>query len=62
MILPKVFTATIKVTFEISEEEDPFLIAKNIADSFNGMRGANLSAYGALETLAEETKETNQSI
>lgn len=50
----KTFTAIIKITFEASEKENPSVIAKNIADSYNCMRGANLSSYGTLEKIIEE--------
>lgn len=53
----KTYTATIKVTFEAHEKENPRAIAKHIADCHNGMRGANLHAYGAIETLIEETNK-----
>lgn len=45
---PKTYVATIEVTFEVSEKENPRSIAKHIADSHNGMRGANLRVYSEL--------------
>lgn len=45
---PKTYTATIEVTFEAYEEERPRSIAKYMADSHNGTRGANLHVYGEL--------------
>ncbi|MDP2632771.1 MAG: hypothetical protein Q8P25_03540 [Candidatus Curtissbacteria bacterium] len=56
---PKTYTATIKVTFEVYEKENPLTIAKYMADYHNGMRGANLHTYGVMETLIEETDEKN---
>lgn len=53
----KTYTATIKVTFEIHKEENPRVIAKHMADYYNGMRGANLHVYGAVENIAEENHE-----
>lgn len=53
----KIYTATIKVTFEAHEKEDPHTIAKYMADYYNGMRGANLHTYSVMETLIEETNE-----
>lgn len=53
----KTYTATIKVTFEAHEKENPRVIAKHLADYHNGMRGANLHAYGVMETLIEETNK-----
>lgn len=53
----KTYTATIKVTFDAHEKENPREIAKYMADYHNGMRGANLYAYSALEKLTEETDE-----
>ena len=48
---PKTYTATIEVTFEVYEEERPRSIAKYMADSFNGMRGANLHTCGELRQV-----------
>lgn len=45
---PKTYTATIEVTFEAYEEENPRSIARYMADSHNGMRGVNLYVYGEL--------------
>ncbi len=53
----KTYAATIKVIFEAYAKENPRLIAKNMADCHNGMRGANLHAYSVMETLVEETDE-----
>ena len=53
----KTYTATIKVTFEAHEKENPRAIAKHMADYYNGMRGANLHAYGVMEKLIEETNK-----
>jgi len=50
----KTYVATIKVTFEALEDENPNIIAKNIASTYNCMRGLNLYSYGELKTLAEE--------
>ena len=51
----KTYTATIKVTFEAHKKENPRTIAKHMADYYNGMRGANLHAYGVMEKLIKET-------
>lgn len=48
---PKTYIATIDVTFEAYEEERPRSIAKYMADSFNGMRGANLHTCGELRQV-----------
>lgn len=53
----KTYTATIKVTFEVYEKENPRAIAKYMADYHNGMRGANLHIYSEVEALIEETDE-----
>lgn len=53
----KTYTATIKVTFEAHEKENPRSIAKYMADYHNGMRGANLYAHSVLKTLIEETNK-----
>lgn len=45
---PKTYIATIEVTFEIHEKENPRLIAKHMAEYFNYMRGANLHSSGEL--------------
>lgn len=50
----KTYIATIKVTFEIHEKENPRAIAKYMADYYNGTRGANLYAYSTLEKITEE--------
>ena len=55
----KTYTATIKVTFEAYEKENPRVIAKYMADYHNGMRGANLHVYGVMKKLIEETSEQN---
>lgn len=55
MTLIKTYTATIKVTFEAHEKENPRTIAKYMADYYNGMRGVNLHAYGVMEKLIKET-------
>jgi len=49
----KTYTATIKVTFEAHGKENPRLIAKDMANVHNGMRGANLYTYGTMETLVK---------
>lgn len=56
----KTYTATIKVTFEAYENENPRVIAKHIADCCNGMRGANLYVYSVMKKLVEETDEVKQ--
>ncbi|MDP3965475.1 MAG: hypothetical protein Q8Q13_01620 [bacterium] len=53
----KTYTATIKVTFEAHEGENPRAIAKDIANFHNGMRGANLRTYGVMGKLIEESDE-----
>lgn len=53
----KTYTATLKVTFEVHEKENPREIAKYMADYHNGMRGANLHTYSLVETLIEEPNE-----
>lgn len=53
----KTYTATIKVTFETHKKENPRNVAKYMADSHSGMRGANLHAYGVMESLIEETNK-----
>lgn len=53
----KTYTTTIKVTFEVNEKENPRAIAKRMADYYNGMRGANLHAYGVMEKLIKETNK-----
>lgn len=53
---PKTYTATIEVTFEISEGENPRAIAKDMANIYNYMRGANLRACGVMKKLTEETR------
>ncbi len=53
----KTYTATIKISFEAHEKENPRIIAKNIANYFNSMRGANLHTYGEIESLVEETNK-----
>jgi len=53
----KIYSATIKVTFEVHEKENPRSIAQDKADYHNSMRGANLHTYGTIETLIEETNE-----
>ena len=53
----KTYTATIKITFETHEKENPHAIAKHMADYHNGMRGVNLHAYGVMEKLIKETNE-----
>ena len=45
---PKTYVATIEVTFEAYEKENPRSIAKYMAESHSGMRGANLYSYGEL--------------
>ena len=50
----KTYTATIKITFEVHKKENPRVIAKQMADYYNGMRGANLYSYGVMKTLTEE--------
>ena len=57
---PKTYTATIEVTFDAWEDENPRAIARNIADSFDGMRGANLYADGVLRKLVEEKEKRNE--
>ena len=52
----KTYIATIKVTFEAHEKENPRLIAKDMTNIHNGTRGANLCVYGVLKTLAEKTE------
>lgn len=52
--IPKTYTATIKVTFEVWENENPRAIAKNMAASFNGMRGMNLHECGEMTKIIEE--------
>ena len=44
----KTYSATIKVTFDAHEKENPRAIAKRMADCYNGMRGANLYTYSEL--------------
>lgn len=44
----KTYTATIEVTFETHEDENPRAIAKHMAEYFNCMRGANLYSSGEL--------------
>ena len=51
----KTYTATIKITFEVHEDENPRTIAKNMASCYNGMRGANLCVDGVMKKLVEET-------
>ncbi|MDP2655238.1 MAG: hypothetical protein Q8P17_01620 [bacterium] len=51
----KAYTATIEVTFETYGDENPRTIAKYLADSHNGMRGANLHMCGVMKRLIEET-------
>ena len=50
----KTYTATIKITFETHEKENPRLIAKDMANIHNGTRGANLYTYSVVETLSEK--------
>ncbi|MEK7117122.1 MAG: hypothetical protein AAB837_03085 [Patescibacteria group bacterium] len=52
----KTYTATIKVTFDAYEKENPRLIAKGMADYYNGTRGANLYIYGVMEKLIENNR------
>lgn len=54
----KTYTASIKITFDVHEKENPRMIAKGMSDYHNGMRGANLYTYGALEKLTLAGKET----
>lgn len=48
---PKTYIATIEVTFEAYEEENHRSIARRMADSHDGMRGANLHVYSELEQV-----------
>jgi len=48
MTRTKTYIATIEVTFEAHEKENPRLIAKHMAEYFNYMRGANLYSSGEL--------------
>ena len=57
MVLIKTFTATIKITFDAHEKENPRLIAKSMANHHNGMRGANLYSYGKVEKIIKEVDE-----
>jgi len=54
MTLIKTYTATIKITFDVLEEEKPLSIAKDIVELLNGMRGANLYSYSVLEKIEEK--------
>jgi hypothetical protein len=56
----KTYVATIKITFEIVGSENPRVIAKNIANTCNCMRGLNLHSYGELKTLAEKIGPANK--
>lgn len=56
----KTHVATIKVTFETLAGENPRAIAKNIANTYNCMRGLNLHSYGELKTLAEGIEQQNK--
>jgi len=56
----KTYIATIKITFETHEKENPRAIAKNMADCFNNMRGANLHSYGEIEKIIEETNNKKE--
>ena len=57
MVLIKTFTATIKITFDAHEKENPRLIAKSMANHHNGMRGANLYSYAKVEKIIKEVDE-----
>jgi len=52
----KTYVATIKLTFETLGSENPRIIAKDIANTYNCMRGLNLHSYGELKTLVEKPK------
>lgn len=47
----KAYTATIEVTFETCDDENPRSIAKDMAEYFNYMRGANLHSSGELKQV-----------
>lgn len=58
----KTYTAIIKVTFETHKKENPYIIAKYMADYYNGMRGANLHAYGVIEKVIEEDDKQHKKL
>lgn len=51
----KTYIATIKITFETLGNENPRVIAKNIANTYNCMRGLNLHSCGELKTLVKKS-------
>jgi len=51
MTQTKTYAATIQITFETLEGENPRSIAKDMANIHNGTRGANLYVYGELEKV-----------
>ena len=56
----KTYVATIKLTFETLGSENPRIIAKDIANTHNCMRGLNLHSYGELKALAEKIEPQNK--
>lgn len=55
MTTTKTYTATVKIIFDILEKEKPLVVAKNIVNILDGMRGANLYTYGILGKITEKT-------
>jgi len=50
----KTYTAIVKITFKTLENKNPRVIAKNMANIYNCMRGLNLHTFGTVEKIVEE--------
>jgi len=56
MVQIKTYVATLKIIFDALESENPRVIAKNMTNTLNSMRGSNMYADGVVEKVVEETK------
>ena len=54
---PKTYIAIIEVTFDAWDDENPRVIAREMASHFSDLRGANLYSDGLLKRLTKKGEE-----